>query len=73
MTVKDLIKKLQKLPHNAEFVAWNDEREIYVGVDAPNVVSLIENKNGELIDASPEPINGYVNIGKVYVTIGLQG
>jgi len=64
MTVKDLIKKLQKLPQDAEFVAWNDEREIYVGVDDPQAIKLAENEHDELIDDED---------GKVYVTVGLQG
>lgn len=66
MLVKDLIKKLQKLPQDAEFVAWNDDREIYVGVDAPQAISLVKNGHDELIDADEDE-------GKVYVTIGLQG
>ena len=64
MLVKDLIKKLQKLPQDAEFVAWNDDREIYVGVDDPQWLILKENQNGELV---------HDDKGKVYVTIGLQG
>ncbi len=66
MLVKDLIKKLQKLPQDAEFVAWDDDREVYVGVDAPQAISLIKNEHDELIDADEDE-------GKVYVTVGLQG
>jgi hypothetical protein len=68
MTVKELIAKLSKLPQDVEFVAWNDEREVYVGVDAPQAVILAKNEHDELIDA------GYRNLEhKTYVTVGLQG
>lgn len=70
MLVKDLIKKLQKLPQDAEFVAWNDDREIYVGVDAPQAISLAKNEHDELIDAGFDTKD---SDAKVYVTIGLQG
>lgn len=64
MLVKELIAKLSKLPQNTEFVAWNDDREIYVGVDDPQLLILKENQNGELV---------HDDKGKVYVTVGLQG
>ena len=70
MTVKELIAKLSVLPQDAEFVAWNDEREVYVGIDAPQAVTLAKNEHDELIDA------GYCTRNlqhKTYVTIGLQG
>ena len=65
MLVKDVIAKLKKLPQDAEFVAFNDEREIYVGMDEPEAITLKENRHGELVDSGIG--------GRVHVAVTLQG
>jgi hypothetical protein len=69
MLVRDLLAKLQQLPQDAEFVVWDDKREVYVGIDNPQALSLAKNKHDELVDA------GYACRKDVatYVTVGLQG
>jgi hypothetical protein len=69
MLVAELIAKLQKLPQDAEFVIWHEDREVYVGVEAdPDIVELGRNRHNELVDLDENDENK----GEICVTVGMQ-